>query len=457
MDAQSIQAFFSTVAGQIDTQAVIENYLAVKDAYAVDKRKLPLPVWARRGLSDSGPQAWRTIQADVSHYQNENGYCIYLHIPFCKEKCVFCDCYSFRLANHSAAVIEKYLSALDLEMQAWNGLGVFQERRLSTVHLGGGTPTFLGMQYFPRLVKALRANFPPNAQTEWALESTSSELDEEMLALMDDLGFTRLHVGVQSLEDRARQSITRRETGANVLKKLEKAIGMGWVVSVDLICGLPHQTAQGWLDDLTRLAQIGVDGFSIYELQVTSRNRRFAQINGLLDADRTERYLYFQAAEQQLSQLGYHKSLFNHFARERDANLYFTFPERGEDCLALGTIADGILGDYHFRHPEYKQYLDTTTALFPGLQGGVRHTQFENLIRPLETALLSGKISQSGLIAVLGPASSAELLEHWKNAKMINEAPAPSSAGQFVLTANGSWFVGEMMDQVASVGRNFSL
>lgn len=451
MDAQSIQAFFAPVAGQIDPQAVIENYLAVQDAYAVDKRKLPLPVWARRGLSDKGAQAWRTIQADMTHYQNENGYCIYLHVPFCKEKCVFCDCYSFRLANHPEAVIEKYLKALDLEMQAWNSLGILQERRLSTVHLGGGTPTFLGLQYFPRLVKALRAKFPPNAQTEWALESTSSELDEDMLALMDDLGFTRLHVGVQSLQDPARQVIARRETGATVLKKLEKAIRMGWVVSVDLICGLPHQTVPGWLDDLTRLAQAGVDGFSIYELQVTSRNRRFAQNNGLLDADRTERYLYFQAAEQHLSRLGYHKSLFNHFARQRDANLYFTFPERGEDCLALGTIADGILGDYHFRHPEYKQYLDTTTAFFPGLQGGARQTPFENALRPLETALLSGKISQSGLAAVLGPTFSAQLLEGWHNAKMID--PGGTGAGQYGLTANGSWFVGEMMAQVASVGR----
>jgi len=143
--------------------------------------------------------------------------------------------------------------------------------------------------------------------------------------------------------------------------------------------------------------------------------------------------------------MGYRKTLFNHFARERDTNLYFTFPERGEDCLALGAIADGVFGDYHYRHPEYKAYSQSVSDAFPGLQGGFRRSALENRLYPLEIALLSASISPELFAQVLGSGRSEPLLRRWQEAALVGKDPL---SGQLRLTGNGSWFVSQMMAEL---------
>jgi oxygen-independent coproporphyrinogen-3 oxidase len=269
-----------------------------------------------------------------------------------------------------------------------------------------------------------------------------------MFSSLNALGFTRLHVGVQSLEDHVRRISNRREPAAIVLEKIVRAVEMGWVVSVDLILGLPSQTLEGALDDVKALEAVGVDGFSLYELQLSSRNHNFAQQHGLLDRNRLVNYFLLQGVSHLLASLGYRKTLFNHFARERDTNLYFTFPERGEDCLALGTIADGVFGDYHYRHPEYKPYCQSVNETFPGLQGGLRRSALENRLRPLEIALLSASISPELFADVLGRHCSEALLRRWREVALVKE---DALSDRLCLTANGSWFTSKMMAELTAV------
>lgn len=382
MEQQFFDRFFQSAPAEIDVEAIRQEWLALKPPYRVEDRQLPLPVWARRGFTEAGEQAWAMLRRDVGRIELARPFCIYVHIPFCASRCGFCDCYSFPLRRHRARLIEGYLTLLRREVHLWSRLGTLAQRPVSTVHFGGGTPTFLGEESFSHLVQDLRDSFHTGPQTEWALESTSSELTDEMFSSLDALGSTRLHVGVQSLEDHVRRISNRREPAAIVLEKIIRAVEMGWVVSVDLILGLPGQTLEGALDDVKALEAVGVDGFSLYELQLSSRNRSFAQQHGLVDRNRLVNYFLLQSVSRLLASLGYRKTLFNHFARQRDTNLYFTFPERGEDCLALGTIADGVFGDYHYRHLEYKQYCQSVNETFPGLQGGLRRNALENRLHP---------------------------------------------------------------------------
>lgn len=445
MEQPSFDQFFQPAPPELDVAAIRREWLALPPAYRIDERRLPLPVWARRGLSDTGEQAWAALRRDVGRIELTRPFCIYVHIPFCASRCSFCDCYSFALRQHRIRHVEEYLALLAQEMRLWSGLGTLARRPVSTVHFGGGTPTFLEEEPFGRLVRDLRQNFRAGPQTEWALESTSSELDDGMLAFLNDLGFTRLHVGVQSLQDDVRRAINRREPAAAVLKKIAQAVNLGWIVSVDLIVGLPGQTLEGALDDVKALEVAGVDGFSLYELQLSSRNRKFAQRHGLADRSRLVSYFLLQAVSRQLAGLGYRKTLFNHFARERDTNLYFTFPERGEDCLALGTIADGVFGDYHYRHPEYKPYCRRVSDTFPGLQGGLRRNALESRVRPLEIALLSASISPGLFADVLGRERAEPMLRRWREAALVEDVPL---SGNLRLTGNGSWFVSQMMAEL---------
>jgi oxygen-independent coproporphyrinogen-3 oxidase len=217
-------------------------------------------------------------------------------------------------------------------------------------------------------------------------------------------------------------------------------------VSVDLIVGLPGQTIEGLVADVRRLVDLGVNGFSLYELQLSPRNRPFALAHSLENRDRLQAYMQIQIASQLLQSLGYRKTLFNHFADDRDTNLYFTFPERGEDCLALGTVADGSFGDYHYRHPEYAAYRRAVTAGFPGLEGGLRRSTQENQLHRLTTALLAGRVP-AALLDTLG---SRVLLERWQAAELLEE----QEDGTLHLTGNGSWFVGNMISEMLALKAN---
>jgi coproporphyrinogen III oxidase-like Fe-S oxidoreductase len=444
-EQQFFDQFFHSAPPEIDVEAIRQEWLAVQPPYRIDDRHLPLPVWARRGFAETGEGAWAKLGQDVGRIDLSRALCIYVHIPFCASRCSFCDCYSFSLRRHRSKHIEGYVTLLAQEMRLWSRLGTLAHQPVSTVHFGGGTPTVLGEAPFRRLAQGLYESFYMGPQTEWALESTSSELADEMFSTLENLGFTRLHVGVQTLQDAVRRRINRREPAAVVLDKIARAVGMGWIVSVDLICGLPGQSMEGLLGDIQALEAVGVDGFSLYELQLSSRNHRFAERYGLADRGRLINYLLTQGASRLLTARGYRKTLFNHFARERDANLYFTFPERGEDCLALGTIADGVFGDYHYRHPEYKLYCQSVSEGFPGLQGGLRRTALENRLYPLEIALLSGCIPVGLFADVLGKDRSKELFRQWRASALIE---GDAQQGHLRLTANGSWFTGQMMQQL---------
>lgn len=443
MEQEFLDEFFAhhPIPAQVEIEPIRREWLALHPPYDVHARHLPLPIWARRSFTESGTEAWYYLTHQVPGLDADQPFCIYVHIPFCADHCEFCDCYSFRLAAHRQAHIERYVDLLGQELQLWSSLGTLSERPVSTVHFGGGTPTCLGPEPFARLVQLLRDHFATGPTTEWALESTVSELSPEMMACLDGLGFTRLHVGVQSLEDPVRHIIHRRAPASVVLEQIRQAIERGWIVSVDLIYGLPGQTLSGLLEDIRSLVAIGVDGFSLYELQASDRNRRFIQRYGLEERDRRLNYLWAQVAAHYLLALGYQKTLFNHFAGIQDTNLYFTFPERGEDCLALGTIADGVFGDYHYQHIEYAAYSRQVLSGGPGLGGGLRRNAVENRMQPLVTALMAGRVPTQ-LVAdpVIRP-----LLQRWQETWLLT--PDPSN-GDLILTGSGSWLLGNMITEL---------
>lgn len=440
-------SFFHSAPPEVDPGAVLRAWRALESAYDVPSRRPPIPIWARRPYSQGGEAAWAVLQRELTDASPNKDMCLYVHIPFCAEKCSFCDCYSFRLRGHFDAHTRQYVDALQREIALWSGLERLRQRPISTVHFGGGTPLFLGPGLFRRLVESIRDAFPNRQATEWALETTSSALNDSVEDLLSDLDFTRIHVGVQTLDDPLRELLQRGEDGGAVLAKIDHSIERGRVVSVDLIYGLPGQTLPSFLADIRCLAEHGVDGFSLYPLQISSRNRGMLNHYGPAGKSPLREFWMIQAAEQLLGSLGYRKTLFNHYARAKDTNLYFTFPERDEDCLALGTIADGVIGSYHYRHLAYHDYLQQVSDTFPALQGGLQRALSESRLFPLEVAILSGILKKSLFGRILGDVAACRLFEQWNRSALI-QADA-LDADCFCLTPSGSWFAGSMMAALA--------
>jgi oxygen-independent coproporphyrinogen-3 oxidase len=408
--------------------------------YPLGPRSLPPPVWAERGFEENGAEAWSRLREMLRHSGQCGPISVYVHVPFCDRRCAFCDCYSVALGARSEEKQEEFARAFEAEVEAWSDLGSLPSRAVTTVHFGGGTPNCLNAAVFTRMLEALRRSLHVTPKTEWALESTSSALTDECLEQLREWGFARLHVGVQTLEERVRRTIGRREPAPVVEEKLARALKRGLVVSVDVVYGLPGQTRAGLLESLERLTALGVDGFSLYQLQISERNRRFLERQGIHGQDAARDYALFQAADECLIRSGYRKNHFVHYAGQRDANLYYTHLVRGEDLLALGPTADGVFGGYHYRHPEYREYAGGAA---PGLEGGVEENAVERRIRPVTAALMGGTTADG----VLGDLDG--LVDRWLERGLIER-----SARGISLTANGSWFLGEMLDEVkAQVGK----
>jgi len=431
----------------VDVAAIRRAAQALSPAYDINKWLLPLPLWAQRPYEDSGDRAWDTLSGDLAERGSSRPLCIYLHVPFCDSKCGFCDSYSFKLGGH---VEEKaaYVRRLCHELALWSELPGVSERAVSTVHFGGGTPAFLGEELLTHLVEYCRGVFPASATAEWAIETTASSLTPSMIKTLDALGFRRLHIGVQTLEDNVRQAIGRRGTASHVLDRIDATLATGCVVTVDLLCGLPGQTLAGIIDGIETLIRAGADGFSLYELLVYPQNRRWAESYGLTERRHHRNYLEFLAGAGVLEDRGYVKNLFNHWAGPRDANIYFTFPTRGEDCLAIGAIADGVFGDYHYRHPKYAAYREVARPGTPGLEGGLRRTAMESRLQPLVTALLSAHLDESrvgDLVASVG----RSLIEKWQANALVES----DLRGGLCLTPSGAWFAGNMIAEVNGAAR----
>lgn len=440
--SEVIQNFLRDAPSIIDAEEIVAQWRGLLPHYEVNEWQLPLPLWAQRPYDATGPQAWSTLQSDLLNAPVDRPLCIYLHIPFCVRKCGFCDSYSFRLHNHVDEHIKGYIDHLCAELALWSTQGSLSHRPISTIHLGGGTPAFIGEAALTRLVECCHKNFAVSASTEWALETTVSSLTRPMISALHALGFRRLHLGVQTLEPTSRQEIGRISTPVQVLATISTMRSLGWVVSVDLLCGLPFQTLPGFIAGIQDLIAVGTNGFSLYELLVYPQNMKWAQAHDLVAIDHLPNYLLFQAGAQLLAKHAYRKNLFNHWADSLDANTYFTFPTREEDCLAAGTIADGVFANYHYRHPRYSEYLRLTTNEFPGLEGGLRRTNLEEKMHPWVTAISSARLDPSfqGVLQAATPGDS-DLLFLWLSLGLFR----PGKDGLLELTDCGSWFAGNII------------
>ncbi len=288
-----------------------------------------------------------------------------------------------------------------------------------------------GAEKLVRITERLRACLCINERTQLALETTSSMLTEASLTRLWQAGFTRLHVGVQSLQD-------------PVLRKIRAAADAGWVVSTDIIIGLPGYGAAEILQDIDRMVDAGAQGFSVYELVYSPRNHAFFEKLGLLDQPVVEKFSLFQLAFLYLEDLGFRKNLYNHLSKQDDDNRYFTGPARNEDLLGLGTIADGFFGDYHYRHAELEAYSLQVAAGLPGLAGGIRRSRVQREYRKLEVEIRSGRPDPLVFIQVLGTANALSLFSYWIGRGFIQTMDHDEYCE---LTPGGAWFVGEMLSE----------
>lgn len=187
---------------------------------------------------------------------------LYVHIPFCNTLCFYCACNKIITKDKSKSA--KYVEYLvkELEMQAALMPG---ERRLEQLHWGGGTPTFLSDDEMRILMSAINKHFTLMPDGEYSIEIDPRKVQDETIALLAELGFNRISIGVQDFDPQVQKAVNRIQSEEETLRVIRAARSNGFKsVSMDLIYGLPKQTIEGFRATLDKVIAANPDRLSIY-------------------------------------------------------------------------------------------------------------------------------------------------------------------------------------------------
>jgi putative oxygen-independent coproporphyrinogen III oxidase len=186
---------------------------------------------------------------------------LYVHVPFCKTKCPYCDFYS----EASLSSIPDWLEAMKREMV------LYRDRftRFDSLYLGGGTPSLLPERDLENLLFHLRTHFVFSVDTEFTVEANPDDITSGKLAVLRDLGVNRISLGVQSFDGGDLRFLKRRHTAEQAEKAIELFKAAGFAkVGLDLMYGLPGQTESSWMKTLERAMSYTPEHLSCYQLTI---------------------------------------------------------------------------------------------------------------------------------------------------------------------------------------------
>ena len=295
---------------------------------------------------------------------------IYVHIPFCESLCYYCACNKIITKHHEKA--EPYLRYLAKELELYtNAIGIGQS--VSQLHLGGGTPTFLSNDELRELMSVLKRSFNFVAGGEYSVEVDPRTVDEERLAVLFELGFNRLSLGVQDFDPEVQKAVHRIQPAEQVFGLVASARKLGFEsINVDLIYGLPKQTPESFDRTLKQVNELRPDRIALYAY--AHLPERFKPQRRILAAElpvASSKIAMLSRSMEALMNAGYVYVGMDHFALPDDALAvakrqgrlhrnfqgYSTQPDC--DLIGLGVSAIGRMGGTYSQNAKtMEEYVD---------------------------------------------------------------------------------------------------
>ena len=197
--------------------------------------------------------------------KNKTPLGIYIHVPFCRSKCQYCDFYS--LTNKDDKLMEGYLRAICTHIKESGALA--PGYKVDTIYFGGGTPSFFGADGMATIMTAIRRNFDVDSAAEITFEANPDSVSDKFLNRMRAEGFNRVSLGIQCDDDEILKKIGRPHDYAQAVSAVQRIRKAGFKnLSVDLMYGLPNQTLNGWKDTLERVLALNPEHISCYGLKL---------------------------------------------------------------------------------------------------------------------------------------------------------------------------------------------
>lgn len=338
----------------------------------------------------------RTIGAD----DGGRPLSLYFHIPFCNTICYYCACNKIITKDHGRSA--KYIRYLDKEMTLQTAT-LAGNRDVIQLHWGGGTPTFLTHDEMKRLMDLTRQHFNLLPEGEYSIEIDPRKVDRDTVKLLSELGFNRMSVGVQDFDPAVQQAVNRIQTLDETRVVIEAAREFGFKsVSIDLIYGLPLQTAQSFNESLDEMIRLSPDRVSMYNfayLPKLAKPQRRINETDMPTAD--QKLVILSTAIQHLIDAGYVFIGMDHFAKpddelavaQRQGRLHRNFQgystHAEADLLAFGVSSIGKVGPtYSQNYRTLDEYYDCLDRDVLPVMRGLELTTDDLLRRSIIQALM---------------------------------------------------------------------
>ncbi len=267
---------------------------------------------------------------------------IYLHIPFCKTRCVYCDFYSTTGASGMRPFVASLARELELRRSFLGGEAV------ATVYFGGGTPSLLSPHDISSLLGAVRGNFETCPEMEITLEANPDDISEAYAAGLAEAGVNRVSLGVQTFDGGRLKLLGRRHGPLQAARSVALLRGHGFRnISIDLIYGLPGCTLQEWEDDIAAAVSLGTEHISSYHLTYEKGTRLHEMLlrGDVCEVDEEQSAMQFQSLARILGEAGYVHYEVSNFCKPGMHSRHNTSYWLGNKYLGCGPSAhsyDGV-------------------------------------------------------------------------------------------------------------------
>lgn len=291
---------------------------------------------------------------------------LYIHIPFCTNKCHYCDFTSYILKGQP---VDEYLDALEVEME--RTITAWPTSTIKTVFVGGGTPTVLTPTQMTRFLSSVHKWFPLADDVEFSMEANPGTTDEEKLKAMIDGGVNRLSFGVQSFDNTLLKRIGRIHEVDDVYRSLELARKVGFTnMSIDLMFGLPGQTVELLEDSVQKALALDLPHYSLYSLKIEENTlfHKLYESNELVLPPEDDEYNMYLLLMERIKAAGYNHYEISNFAKPGFESKHNSTYWRNEDYYGLGTGAHGYINrNRHVNIKGVQPYIEATKTKLPRL------------------------------------------------------------------------------------------
>ncbi len=294
---------------------------------------------------------------------------LYIHVPFCKKRCLYCDFYSNTDMGYKKSYVESLLQEMELRH-------CYLEDPLETIYLGGGTPSQLGSGELRAIFEGISRYFPTTKEMEVTLEANPDDLTPEYVEELARLPINRVSMGIQSFDDADLKFLNRRHDRAKAIEavRLLKEAGIG-NISIDLIYGLPRQTSGGWSRNIDEALRLDVPHISAYHLiyEEGTPLYRLLEEGKVTPVDEESSVEFFSLLWHKLTNAGYDHYEISNFAKPGFYSRHNSSYWKGTSYLGLGPSAHSYNGKEREWNPS------SLPQWIKGIRSGKPDIEYESL------------------------------------------------------------------------------